>query len=81
LSFSSAVVAQVSGWEGGAPVVDLAVDHPSKGPAVGLDHPPRTQAVHGAGDQDHTYRERMGRIVHAWTLEDTVSRGQQLGLA
>jgi hypothetical protein len=60
--------------------VDLAVDDPSKGAAVGLDHPPHP-GVHGAGDQDHTCRERMGRIVHAWTLEDTLSRGQQLGLA
>jgi hypothetical protein len=32
--------------------VDLAVDDPSKGAAVGLDHPPRTQVAHGAGDQD-----------------------------
>ena len=32
--------------------MDLAVGDPSKGAAVGLDHLPRTQVVHGAGDQD-----------------------------
>jgi hypothetical protein len=39
--------------------VDLAVDDPSKGAAVGLDHPPRTQVVHGAGDQDLTQPELL----------------------
>ena len=39
--------------------MDLAVDDPSKGAAVGHDHPPRTQVVHGAGDQDLTQPELL----------------------
>jgi hypothetical protein len=45
--------------------VDLAVDDPSKGAAVGLDHPPRTQVVHGAGDQDRTQPELLADC-RAW---------------
>jgi len=39
LAFSSAVLAQVTCWEVGEPVVDLAGDDPSKGAAVDLTEP------------------------------------------
>ena len=32
-------------------------------------------------DEVSIFRFRHGRIAHAWTLEDTLSRRQQLGLA
>lgn len=32
-------------------------------------------------DEVAIFRFREGRIVHAWSLEDTLSRLQQLGLA
>jgi predicted ester cyclase len=32
-------------------------------------------------DEVSIFRLRDGRIIHAWTLEDTLARLQQLGLA
>jgi hypothetical protein len=54
--------------------VNLAVDDPSKGAAVGLDHPPRTQVVHGAGDQDRTQPEVLAGCrawASSWVAQHT----------
>jgi predicted ester cyclase len=44
-----------------------------------LGHPPTGRSFKRV-DEVATFRLRDGRIVHAWSLEDTLSRLRQLGL-